>query len=252
MPEESTIADLTERTRAIFEAMDRDWDIDALAANWVPDIVWDMSQSVLGTLHGRAAVREFLESWWATWEDHHHHIEEFAITGTAWFSLRCWKMAAPWEARGACRRRMSWCRGGSTARPSGSPPTPTSTRPVLPPNASPTSGPMVEESATPDVFALMRSAFEAFNHRDFDVIPKIFAPDAVYDLSSTGLGIYEGIAEIRALFEEWWSAYDELDSELEEVVDLRNGVAFVALLQKGRPGRQHGGRTTTTGMGHGG
>ena len=35
-----------------------------------------MSQTVLGTLCGRAAVRELLEGWWATWEDHHHHIQE--------------------------------------------------------------------------------------------------------------------------------------------------------------------------------
>jgi ketosteroid isomerase-like protein len=81
MSEESTTPDLVERTRAIFEAMDRDWDIDALEANWAPDIVWDMSVSVLGTLHGRAAVREFLESWRATWEEHHHHIEEIRDYG---------------------------------------------------------------------------------------------------------------------------------------------------------------------------
>ena len=81
MSEESTTPDLVERTRAIFEAMDRDWDIDGLEANWAPDIVWDMSVSVLGTLHGRAAVREFLESWWATWEDHHHRIEEIRDYG---------------------------------------------------------------------------------------------------------------------------------------------------------------------------
>jgi ketosteroid isomerase-like protein len=67
--------------RSIFEAMDRDWDVDALEANWAPDIVWDMSESVLGTLHGRAAVREFLEAWWATWEDHHHYIEEIRDCG---------------------------------------------------------------------------------------------------------------------------------------------------------------------------
>jgi hypothetical protein len=51
---------------------------------------------------------------------------------------------------------------------------------------------MREESTTPDVVELMRSAFEALNRRDFDVMPRIFAPDAVYDLSSQGLGIYEG------------------------------------------------------------
>jgi ketosteroid isomerase-like protein len=76
VPEESATPDLVERTRAFFEAMDRDWDVDALEAYWAPDIVWDMSESVLGTLHGVAAIREFLEAWWATWEDHHHFIEE--------------------------------------------------------------------------------------------------------------------------------------------------------------------------------
>jgi len=49
---------------------------------------------------------------------------------------------------------------------------------------------VAEAAATPDVFALMRSGFEAFNRRDFDVLPRIFAPDAVYGLSSAGLGIY--------------------------------------------------------------
>ncbi len=76
MSEESTTPDPVRLIRDLFEAMDRDWDIDALEAAWAPDIVWDMSQSALGTLHGRAEVREFLESWWATRDDHHHHIEE--------------------------------------------------------------------------------------------------------------------------------------------------------------------------------
>ncbi len=92
-----------------------------------------------------------------------------------------------------------------------------------------------DESTSPDLFALMRSAVEALNRRDFDVMPRVFAPDAVYDLSSWGLGVYEGLAAISALFEEWWSLYDELESEVEEVIELRNGVAFVAILQTGRP-----------------
>jgi len=81
MSEEPATPDLVERTRAIFEAMDRDWDIEALAANWAPDIVWTMSGSVVGSLHGVDAVREFLESWWATWEDHHHYIGEIRDFG---------------------------------------------------------------------------------------------------------------------------------------------------------------------------
>jgi ketosteroid isomerase-like protein len=81
MPERSTTPDLVELTRGIFEVMDRDWDLDVLAANWAPDIVWDMSESVLGTLEGVKAIREFLEAWWATWEDHHHQIEEIRDFG---------------------------------------------------------------------------------------------------------------------------------------------------------------------------
>jgi ketosteroid isomerase-like protein len=81
MSEKSPTSDPVERVRGIFEVMDRDWDVDALAANWAPDIVWDMSESVLGTLEGVEAVREFLEAWWATWEDHHHQIEEIRDFG---------------------------------------------------------------------------------------------------------------------------------------------------------------------------
>jgi ketosteroid isomerase-like protein len=81
MTERSTTPDLVELTRDIFEVMDRDWDLDVLAANWAPDIVWDMSESVLGTLEGVKAIREFLETWWATWEDHRHQIEEIRDFG---------------------------------------------------------------------------------------------------------------------------------------------------------------------------
>jgi len=94
---------------------------------------------------------------------------------------------------------------------------------------------MADESTTPDVVELLHSGFDALNHRDFNAMTSIFAADAVYDLSLQGLGVYEGIAAIRALFEDWWSAYDELESELEELINLGNGVHFVALLQTGRP-----------------
>jgi hypothetical protein len=40
-----------------------------------------LSESVLGTLHGVPAVREFLQAWWAAWEDHHHYIEEICDFG---------------------------------------------------------------------------------------------------------------------------------------------------------------------------
>ena len=78
---ESTTPDLVELTRSWLEAMDRDWDLDAVMRIFAPDVVWDMSVTGLGTYEGVAAVREFIESWWATWEDHHHYVEEMRDFG---------------------------------------------------------------------------------------------------------------------------------------------------------------------------
>jgi len=81
MPEESTTPDLAELTRSWLEAMDRDWDLDAVMRFFAPDVVWDLSAGGLGTYEGVTAVREFIESWWATWENHHHHVEEIRDFG---------------------------------------------------------------------------------------------------------------------------------------------------------------------------
>jgi ketosteroid isomerase-like protein len=81
MSEESTTPDLVELTRGWLEAMDRDWDLDAVMRFFAPDVVWDLSAAGLGTYEGAAAVREFIESWWATWEDHHHYVEEIRDFG---------------------------------------------------------------------------------------------------------------------------------------------------------------------------
>jgi ketosteroid isomerase-like protein len=80
MPDESTTPDLVEITLGIFEAMDRDWDIDAVAAHWSPDVVWETLGGT-GTYEGAAAVRLFMEGWWSTWEDHRHHVEEIRDLG---------------------------------------------------------------------------------------------------------------------------------------------------------------------------
>ena len=94
---------------------------------------------------------------------------------------------------------------------------------------------MSDESTSFDAVGLLVGAVQASNRRDFDAMFRIFAPDAVYDLSPSGLGTYEGLAAIRGLFEEWWRAYDEHESELQEAVDLRHGVVFARILQSGRP-----------------
>jgi len=92
---------------------------------------------------------------------------------------------------------------------------------------------MSEESTTPDLVELTRRAYEAFNRRDFDAALSISIPDVVWD-SSSMMGVYEGAAAVRALWEAWLGSYEEFEQELEEVRDFRNGVSFYVVLQRGR------------------
>src|SRR5271167_594476 len=92
---------------------------------------------------------------------------------------------------------------------------------------------MAEESTTPDVVEVVRRATEAANRRDLDAALGYFAPDAVW--GGRELGDFEGLATIRGFWEDWVGAYEELEIELEEVVDLGNGVGFAVVIQKGRP-----------------
>jgi len=57
----------------------------------------------------------------------------------------------------------------------------------------------------------------------------------VWDISRGGLGVIEGREAVRAFFEEWWAAYEDHESEAEEIQDLGNGVAFAVFVQRGRP-----------------
>jgi ketosteroid isomerase-like protein len=91
-----------------------------------------------------------------------------------------------------------------------------------------------EESTTPDPVELVRKQFEALNRRDLDGVMRSVAEDGVYDGRAVGDHI-EGPTAIRAFVEEWWSAYEELDYELEEVSHLGGGVVFAVVIQDGRP-----------------
>jgi SnoaL-like domain len=62
---------------------------------------------------------------------------------------------------------------------------------------------MSEEPTTPDLVERWRQANEAFVRRDFDAMMSFFAPDAVWDLSSAGIGRFEGTAAIRGFHEDW-------------------------------------------------
>ena len=93
---------------------------------------------------------------------------------------------------------------------------------------------MQEEFTTPDLVGLVRGLFDAANRRDFDAALSFFAPDAVWE--TFGLGTtFEGVAAIRGFWQDWWAGYEELWVELEEPLDLGNGVTFGVVVTKGRP-----------------
>ena len=101
MSEKSATRDPVELTRRLYETMDRDWDFDTLAGFFAPDAVWDLSESHLGIYEGVVAIGDFLVGYWATWEDHHHEIEEILDFGHGVLSVAIWEDGCP---RGSDRR----------------------------------------------------------------------------------------------------------------------------------------------------
>jgi ketosteroid isomerase-like protein len=89
-----------------------------------------------------------------------------------------------------------------------------------------------EESTTPDLVERLRLLFAAASRRDLDALMSFYAPDAVWE---TTLVTLDGSAAIQERFEEWFGAFDELEFELDEILDLGNGVIFTVVNQRARP-----------------
>ena len=94
---------------------------------------------------------------------------------------------------------------------------------------------MPEESSAPDLVELGRRAIECAGRGDLDEAMTVYGPDSVWDLSTVGLGTYRGVEVIRAMIEDWMSAYETFDLEIEEMNDLGGGVTLAVTLQRGRP-----------------
>ncbi|HTQ68866.1 MAG TPA: nuclear transport factor 2 family protein [Solirubrobacteraceae bacterium] len=94
---------------------------------------------------------------------------------------------------------------------------------------------MAEESTTPDLVELVRGTIDPLNVGDIDASLRLYAPDAFWDLSSLGLGTFEGVAAIRGFLEEWISSYEGYEVKGEEILDLGNGIGFAVMRQGGRP-----------------
>ena len=59
---------------------------------------------------------------------------------------------------------------------------------------------MHEESTTPDLVRLVQQVGEAANRRDLDAVLEPFAPDAVWDMSAFGMGVFHGRRAIHAFW----------------------------------------------------
>jgi ketosteroid isomerase-like protein len=88
---------------------------------------------------------------------------------------------------------------------------------------------MSEESTTPDLVELAR---RSIGHEDIEAALSFYAPDAVWDASPWGMGVFEGQAAVRGFFEDWRSSYSDIEWKAEEISDLGNGVTFAVILQK--------------------
>ena len=91
-----------------------------------------------------------------------------------------------------------------------------------------------EESATPHLPELARKMFDAASRRDLDALMSSFGPDAVVDLTSDGIGTFEGSPGVRAFAEAWQATFEDWRIA-EEILDLGGGVTFARAIQRGRP-----------------
>jgi len=94
---------------------------------------------------------------------------------------------------------------------------------------------MSAESTTPDLVERWQETANAYARRDFHTMMRFVASDAVWDVSSAGLGSFEGAAAIRSFLEDWIGAYEEYEYTQEEGQHLGNGVLFVVASLGGRP-----------------
>ena len=82
--------------------------------------------------------------------------------------------------------------------------------------------------------ALTRRIIDAGNARDVQTMLGLYAPDTVWDMSSVGMGTFEGLHALRGLFEDWFGAYEEYQQEAQEICDLGHGVVFGVFVMRGR------------------
>jgi ketosteroid isomerase-like protein len=94
---------------------------------------------------------------------------------------------------------------------------------------------MSEPRRCADLVRLTRESMEATNRCEFDEAMSVFADDAVFDVSSAGVGRFEGVGAVRTYLEDWIGAYEEQVFRSWEGSDLGGGVVFVLAHLDARP-----------------
>jgi len=94
---------------------------------------------------------------------------------------------------------------------------------------------MPEEDTAPDLLELVAKQLDAVNRRDAEALASLAAPDVVYDTSPSGFGVYEGQEAVGAFITGYWDLFEELRFELEEALEMGNGVTFSVNRQYARP-----------------
>ena len=75
--------------------------------------------------------------------------------------------------------------------------------------------------------------------RDFDAVQNAYAPDALLDIFQLG-ATFEGHLAIRGFYEDWAATFPGWKQEVQEMLDLGDGVGFVVVAQAGHPGDSTG------------
>ena len=81
-----------------------------------------------------------------------------------------------------------------------------------------------EDSTTPELVDLVRRSFTPVASRDVAGIMSFYVPDAVWDLTAIGLGVFRGREAIAEFMEDWFRSYDRIEQRLENVTDVGGGV----------------------------
>ncbi len=103
MSEESTIPDLAELTRVVFEAVNRR-DIDAVMSFFAPDAFLAGFEVV----EGRAAIRGFLDEWFGNFAELRFEVEELVVLDDGVLLAVVHQEGRPVGVDGQVHQREGW------------------------------------------------------------------------------------------------------------------------------------------------